>query len=55
MLGFIGESGTPGALRQPGSEIHLHFELRIDDGYLGEGEDAERALALYRAAFTAEP
>ena len=55
VLGFIGESGTPGALRQPGSEIHLHFELRIGDGYLGEGEDAERALALYRAAFTAEP
>ncbi len=55
VLGFIGESGTPGALRQPGSEIHLHFELRIGDGYLGEGEDAVRALALYRAAFPAGP
>ena len=55
VLGFIGESGTPGGVREPGSEIHLHFELRIGDGYLGEGEDAERALALYRAAFTAEP
>ena len=55
VLGFIGESGTPGALRQPGSEIHLHFELRIGDGYLGEGEGAERALALYRAVFPAGP
>ncbi len=53
VLGFIGESGTPGGVRQPGSEIHLHFELRIGDGYLGEGEDAERALALYRAVFPA--
>ena len=55
VLGFIGESGTPGALRQPGSEIHLHFELRIGDGYLGEGEGAERALALYRAVFPDGP
>ncbi len=55
VLGFIGESGTPGGVRQPGSEIHLHFELRIGDGYLGEGEDAERALALYRAVFPAGP
>ena len=55
VLGYIGESGTPGALRQPGSEIHLHFELRIGDGYLGEDQGPERALALYRAAFTADP
>ena len=54
VLGYIGESGTPGALRQPGSEIHLHFELRIGDGYLGEDQGPERALALYRAAFTAD-
>ncbi len=55
VVGFIGESGTPGGVRQPGSEIHLHFELRIGDGYLGERRGPERALALYRAAFTAEP
>ncbi|MCY3919428.1 MAG: M23 family metallopeptidase [Chloroflexi bacterium] len=54
VLGYIGESGTPGALRQPGSEIHLHFELRIGDGYLGEDQGPERALALYRAAFPAD-
>ena len=55
VVGFIGESGTPGGVREPGSEIHLHFELRIGDGYLGERRGPERALARYRAAFTAEP
>ena len=55
VVGFIGESGTPGGVREPGSEIHLHFELRIGDGYLGERQGPERALARYRAAFTAEP
>lgn len=51
VLAFVGESGTPGALREPGSEIHLHFELRVGDGYLGEGVGAEGALAFYRAVF----
>ena len=51
VLGFVGESGTPGSLREAGSEIHLHFELRIGEGYLGQGERPARAVALYRAVF----
>ncbi|PZC50343.1 MAG: Murein DD-endopeptidase MepM [Chloroflexi bacterium] len=55
VLGFVGESGTPGSLREAGSEIHLHFELRLDDGYLGQGEPAARAVQLYRAVFSTVP
>jgi len=51
VLGFIGESGTPGALREAGSEIHLHFELRVGEGYLGQDIGPEAALQLYRAVF----
>ena len=55
VLGFVGESGTPGSLREAGSEIHLHFELRLDNGYLGQGEPAARAVQLYRAVFSTAP
>ena len=51
VLAFVGESGTPGGLREAGSEVHLHFELRVGEVYLGQGLGPEGALALYRAVF----
>ena len=36
MLGYVGNSGTPSSYYDPGSEIHLHLEIRIGQGYLGQ-------------------
>ena len=51
VLGFVGESGTPGGLRAPGSEVHLHFEVRVGTSYLGAGLATPEVLALYQALF----
>ena len=51
VIGFVGESGTPESIFSPGTDLHLHFEIRIDDGYLGEGLAPEEARALYAGAF----
>jgi murein DD-endopeptidase MepM/ murein hydrolase activator NlpD len=35
-IGYVGNSGTPASYYDPGSEIHLHLEIRIGHGYLGQ-------------------
>ena len=50
-IAFVGESGTPESVNDPGTQVHLHFEIRIGDGYLGAGLDAETVRSLYEAAF----
>ena len=37
VIGTVGNSGTPGGVLGPDSDIHLHFEIRIGQSYLGEG------------------
>jgi murein DD-endopeptidase MepM/ murein hydrolase activator NlpD len=37
IVGFVGNSGTEAAANGTRAGAHLHFELRIDDRYLGEG------------------
>src|SRR5262249_23519912 len=32
LIAFVGESGTPESVSNPGTELHLHFELRIGPG-----------------------
>jgi murein DD-endopeptidase MepM/ murein hydrolase activator NlpD len=51
-IAFVGESGTPQSVTLPGSEMHLHWELRIGDSYLGKGLPKEEVRRLYRDAFT---
>ena len=36
ILGHVGNSGTPASYYGQGLEIHLHLDLRIGDGYLGQ-------------------
>jgi len=36
MLGYVGNSGTPASYYDPGLEMHLHLEIRIGEGYLGQ-------------------
>ena len=51
LVGFVGESGTPSSVTNPGHEYHLHFELRVGASYLGSGLPPARVRALYVAAF----
>lgn len=37
IVGFVGNSGTEAAVNGTRGGAHLHFELRIDDRYFGEG------------------
>ncbi len=51
VIGFVGESGQLEAIIAPGTDLHLHFEIRVNEGYLGEGLPPPRARALYSEAF----
>jgi murein DD-endopeptidase MepM/ murein hydrolase activator NlpD len=51
LVAFVGESGTPESINNPGNQYHLHFELRVGDSYLGAGLPAFEVRALYRELF----
>jgi murein DD-endopeptidase MepM/ murein hydrolase activator NlpD len=51
LVGYVGNSGTPESLQNPGAEMHLHFEVRVGDGYLGKGQTTSEVRALYQALF----
>ena len=52
LMGYVGDSGTPEAVTDPGVEIHLHWEVRVDDSFLGAGLPAAEVRALYEALFS---
>jgi murein DD-endopeptidase MepM/ murein hydrolase activator NlpD len=52
VIGYVGESGTPESLTAPGSEYHLHFEIRVGDTFLGQGLPPDQVRVLYQQAFT---
>jgi murein DD-endopeptidase MepM/ murein hydrolase activator NlpD len=54
IVGFTGDTGLPESLTNPGFAIHLHFELRIGDSYLGEGLPPDEVRALYENSFFGE-
>ncbi len=51
VIAYVGDSGTPESVTNPGTEAHLHFEIRVGDGYLGEGREAPAVRELYLDAF----
>ncbi len=51
VIGYPGESGQQEVYANPGTDIHLHFEIRIGAGWLGQGETPEAARQLYLQAF----
>lgn len=51
LIAYVGESGTPESLVNPGSELHLHFEMRIGSSYLGAGQTPAQVRALYQTLF----
>jgi murein DD-endopeptidase MepM/ murein hydrolase activator NlpD len=54
-VAFVGDSGTPESISNPGSEIHLHFEVRVGDTWLGAGMEPDAARALYVQLFELWP
>lgn len=54
-VGLIGDSGTPESLSAPDTEIHLHWELRAGDGFLGAGLPPDQVRALYEGLFQPPP
>jgi murein DD-endopeptidase MepM/ murein hydrolase activator NlpD len=51
LIGYVGESGAPESVTDPGTQLHLHFEVRVGDSYLGAGLAPEDVRALYERAF----
>ncbi|MXY87191.1 MAG: peptidoglycan DD-metalloendopeptidase family protein [Chloroflexi bacterium] len=51
LIGHPGESGQQEVYANPGTDIHLHFEIRVGDGWLGQGESPADARTLYLQAF----
>ncbi len=52
LVATVGESGTPESVREPGTEMHLHAEVRIDDGFLGAGLPPAEVRALWQRLFS---
>lgn len=51
VIGGVGESGTPEVITAPGTELHLHAEVRVGDSFLGSGLPPDEVRALYRKLF----
>lgn len=51
VLGGAGESGTPEFVTAPGTEMHLHAEVRIGDSFLGAGLPPDVVRSLYSQLF----
>jgi murein DD-endopeptidase MepM/ murein hydrolase activator NlpD len=51
VIGTAGDSGTPESLSNPGTEIHVHWELRTGDTFLGAGLAPEEVRAIYEKLF----
>lgn len=50
-IAYIGDSGTPESLSNPGQEIHLHWELRVGESFLGAGLPPAEVREIYTRAF----
>ena len=35
-IGLVGNTGSPASVRSESEDAHLHFELRLDEMYLGQ-------------------
>ncbi|UCH87694.1 MAG: M23 family metallopeptidase [Dehalococcoidia bacterium] len=51
VVGYVGNSGTPEGVTDSDLENHLHFEIRVGAGYLGEGLSAVQTRRLCEKAF----
>jgi murein DD-endopeptidase MepM/ murein hydrolase activator NlpD len=54
-IGTIGDSGTPESVTSPGTETHLHWELRVGDSFLGADLPPDEVRAIYEGLFEPAP
>jgi murein DD-endopeptidase MepM/ murein hydrolase activator NlpD len=54
-IAFVGDSGTPESLSSPGTEAHLHFEVRVGERFLGEGLLPDEVRQIYTNLFEPLP
>ncbi len=52
VIAYVGESGTVASVTDPGTQMHLHFEIRFDESYLGQARDPTTVRRLYQQAFS---
>jgi murein DD-endopeptidase MepM/ murein hydrolase activator NlpD len=52
LIAYVGESGTPESVNAPGTQYHLHFEVRVGATYLGRDLPIEEVRRLYQALFS---
>lgn len=52
LIGYVGDSGTPESVTDPNTQVHLHFEIRVGDTYLGQGQGPAETRRLYEQAFS---
>ena len=52
LIAYVGDSGTPESVTAPGTEMHLHFEIRVGVSYLGAGLPPDQARYLYEQVFS---
>jgi murein DD-endopeptidase MepM/ murein hydrolase activator NlpD len=52
VLAYVGNSGTPEGITDPDLENHLHFEIRVGPGYLGQGLSPAATRRLWEKAFS---
>jgi len=50
-IAYVGESGTPESVTEPGTQFHLHLEIRAGESFLGEGLPPDETRELYEEAF----
>ncbi len=55
IVGFVGNSGTEAGINGTRAGAHLHFELRIDDRYLGEGMSYDQVREAANRIFNIDP
>jgi murein DD-endopeptidase MepM/ murein hydrolase activator NlpD len=52
IVAFVGESGTPESITNPGTEYHLHFEVWVGGSFLGKGLPPAEVRRLYTLFFS---
>lgn len=55
VIAYIGESGTPESVTAPGTEVHLHAEVRIGESFLGADLPPAEVRQLYNQLFAPAP
>ena len=55
VIGIVGESGTPESITDPGTQFHLHAEVRVGDSFLGAGLPPDEVRRLYEQLFAPRP